>query len=296
MASRIAATVFSLVAVSGCGSHTGTTHRRATATASARRIAVVAKRTFTIGHSVQHHPIEAVEIGDPRQPRRILVVGCIHGNEPAGIAVARRLISLAHPTDTTLWVIPTLNPDGVAANTRQNADGVDLNRNFPWHWHPLDAPGGLQYSGPTPLSEPESQAAVRLILRVRPQITIWFHQPQGLVDLSGGDPRIERRFAHLVGLPVRELTRYPGSAASWSNARLPRSTAFVVELPPGRPQQTAVTRYADALLALARGTSYPERWIKLLGVDDLLRVLGADGHQTARSIAGFKLHVVDAGS
>ena len=251
MASRFAAAVVALVAVTGCGAEAQATHRRATAARSARRVTVVAKRAFTIGYSVRHRPIEAVEIGDPRQPRRILVVGCIHGNEPAGIAIARRLISLAHPPNTTLWVIPDLNPDGVAAHTRQNADGVDLNRNFPWHWRPLDSPGGLQYSGPTPLSEPESQAAVRFILSVRPQITIWFHQPQSLVDLSGGDPRVERRFAHLVGLPVRELIRYQGSAASWSNARLLGSTAFVVELPPGRLQPTAATRYTHAVLVLA---------------------------------------------
>jgi len=252
VSSRIAAAVLSLVAVSGCGSEARSTHRGATATRSASRVAVVTKRAFTIGYSVRHRSIEAVEIGDPPQPRRMLVVGCIHGTEPAGIAVARRLIRLAHPPSTTLWVIPDLNPDGVAADTRQNADGVDLNRNFPWHWRPLDTSGGLQYSGPKPLSEPESQAAVHLILRVRPQITIWFHQPQTLVDLSGGDPRVERRFAQLVGLPLRELTRYPGSAASWSNARLPGSTAFVVELPPGTLQPTAVTRYADAALAIAR--------------------------------------------
>jgi murein peptide amidase A len=177
------------------------------------RAAVVAKRAFTIGYSVQHRSIEAAEIGDPRQPRQLLVVGCIHGNEPAGIVVVRRLISLANLPNTTLWAIPNLNPDGVAAHTRQNADGVDLNRNFPWHWRPLDSPGALQYSGPKPLSEPESRAAVRLILRVRPQITIWFHQPESIVDLSGGDPRVERRFAHL-GRTVRARTHpLPSSAA-----------------------------------------------------------------------------------
>jgi protein MpaA len=252
VASRIVAVVLSLVAVSGCGSQARTTHRGATAVRSARRVAVVARRALTIGYSARHRSIAAVDIGDPGQPRRMLVVGCIHGNEPAGIAIARRLISLAHPPRTTLWVIPDLNPDGVAAHTRQNADGVDLNRNFPWRWRALDSLGGLQYSGPKPLSEPESQAAVHLILRVRPQITIWFHQPQTLVDLSGGDPRVERRFAHLVGLPVRELARYPGSVAGWGNTRLPGSTAFVVELPPGALPPAAVTRYADAVLVIAR--------------------------------------------
>lgn len=251
MASRIAAAVLSLVAVSGCGGHASGRHGGATVARSAPR-GVVGKRALTIGYSVRHRSIEAVDIGNARQAHRMLIVGCIHGNESAGIAIARRLIGHAHPPNTTLWIIPDLNPDGVATHTRQNANGVDLNRNFPWNWRPLDTPGGLQYSGPKPLSEPESRAGERFILRVRPQITIWFHQPQTLVDLSGGDARVERRFAQLVGLPARKLTRYPGSAASWADARLPGSTAFVVELPPGRLQPTAVTRYADATLTLAR--------------------------------------------
>ena len=61
--------------------------------------------------------------------------------------------------------MPTINPDGVAAGTRGNAHGVDLNRNFPYDWRPL---GGGEYSGPAPLSEPESRAAHRLILESSP--------------------------------------------------------------------------------------------------------------------------------
>jgi protein MpaA len=86
---------------------------------------------------------------------------------------------------------------------------------------------------------------------VRPQVTIWFHQPLGLVDESGGRVAIERRFATLAGLPLRRLTRYPGSAAGWQNHRLPRSTAFVVEQPPGSPSSARATRYARAVWRLA---------------------------------------------
>jgi murein peptide amidase A len=178
-------------------------------------------------------------------------VGCIHGNEPAGIAIARSLAAIAPPRGGALWIVPDLNPDGVAAGTRQNAHGVDLNRNFPWHWRPLGKRGDLQYSGPRPLSDPETRVAYRLILRVRPQVSIWFHQPQTLVDLSGRNPGIEREFAKLAGLPVRRLERYPGSAVSWENALLPGSTAFVVELPPGSLTKAAITRYTNAVLALA---------------------------------------------
>jgi predicted deacylase len=81
----------------------------------------------------------------------VLVVGCIHGNETAGIAVADALERLS-PNDLDLWVVPDLNPDGVAADTRQNAHHVDLNRNFPWHWRPMS---GVYASGPHPRSERE---------------------------------------------------------------------------------------------------------------------------------------------
>ncbi len=213
--------------------------------------------TMTIGYSVRHRPIRAVLLGDPRSPRSIFVVGCIHGNERAGIAVARLLATGQTSPGVALWIVPVLNPDGVAADTRQNGRGVDLNRNFPYRWRTLGSRGDLQYSGPRPLSESEARAAVRLILRARPQITIWFHQPLGLVDLSGGDAAVERRFAALVGLRPRRLIRYPGSAVGWENHRLPGTTAFVVELPPGTLSRRDTARYAAAVLRLAASSASP---------------------------------------
>jgi protein MpaA len=207
---------------------------------------------FTIGHSVRGRRIDAFELASPGAVKALLVFGCVDGDEPAGIAIARQLLRAKPPTGSALWIVPDLNPDGVAADTRVNAHLVDLNRNFPWHWRPLGPPGDPQYAGPRPLSEPESRAAHALILRVRPRITIWFHQHADLVDLSGGDRRVERKFASLVGLPVVRLERYPGSAASWSNSVLPGTTAFVVELPAGSLSTASTTRYVRAVLALAR--------------------------------------------
>jgi protein MpaA len=207
-----------------------------------------ADRRAVIGHSVLGRPIVAMADRAPRARLRVMVVGCIHGNEPAGIAVARRVIAAAAPPGVALWVLPTLNPDGVAARTRGNARGVDLNRNFPFGWRPL---GGLEYSGPNPLSEPESRTAVRLVRRTRPEITIWFHQPFGLVDLSGGDSAMERRYAQLVGLPAARLPHYPGSVSSWQNQTMRGNTAFIVELPARVPGALA-GRAARSVLTLAR--------------------------------------------
>lgn len=206
-------------------------------------------RNVLLGRSVQGRAIEAVAVGDPHAARKVLVVGCIHGDECAGIAIARRLEHSSPPKGVELWIVESLNPDGYAAGTRGNAHGVDLNRNFPRGWRPLT---GLYDSGPRALSEPESRIAYRLILRVRPTVSIWFHQHGNLVDESGGNLAVERRFAALVGLPTRRLERYPGSVTTWENHALPGTTAFVVELPAGRLAPPQATRFAAAVLGVSR--------------------------------------------
>jgi protein MpaA len=209
-------------------------------------------RRMVLGHSVQDRPVIAFRLGDPQSQTKILVVGCIHGNECAGTAIARSLIA-EPPDDIDLWVIRNLNPDGFRAGTRQNGHGVDLNRNFSYRWRPIGRPWDKEYSGPHPLSEPEDRIARRLIGRVRPDVSIWFHQPLGLVVRSAGDVTIQRRFARRVGLPlVRLRGRYPGSVTSWQNRWHPEAAAFVVELPSGSLSSTAIHRYANAIVNAAR--------------------------------------------
>lgn len=195
------------------------------------------RRRVVFGRSVLGVPLVADVHGDAAAAHRLLVVGCIHGDESAGLTIARAVDAEPAPAGVQVWVVDNLNPDGLRLHTRQNADHVDLNRNFPYGWAPLGRPGDQQYSGPQPLSEPEARAAAGLIAGVRPDVTIWFHQPLNVVDASGGAEGVERRFAALAGMPFRRLTRYPGSAASWQNEALRGSTAFVVELP--RPVSAA---------------------------------------------------------
>ena len=222
--------------------------------APAQNPAPLTASTLT-GHSVLGAPITARRLGSSGDGPTVLVVGAIHGNERAGIAIVRRLEHDSASRRVRLWVLPDLNPDGARANTRGNAHGVDLNRNFAWRWRPRTAPGTTFYAGPGPLSEPESRFARLLITRLRPDITIWFHQSETAVDISSGSTAIEARFARRVALPLRRLVRYPGSATTWQAHRFPKATSFVVELPPGSLSANATRAYERAVLALARGNS-----------------------------------------
>ena len=214
--------------------------------------ALVHNKRVRLGRSVDGRAIRAVQIGTASSEDTVLVVGSIHGNEPAGIAIIKALRRMRPVPDADIWIIRDLNPDGRAAGTRQNGRGVDLNRNFGFKWRPIGERWDTYYSGPRRFSEPESRMVKRFILDLRPDITIWYHQAMELVDESGGNERIPKRYARLVGLPFVHLKRLPGAATRWQNHTLRKSTAFVVELPGGSLSTRAAKRHARAVAKIAR--------------------------------------------
>jgi hypothetical protein len=207
-------------------------------------------KATVLGRSVQRRPIRAYHFGDFASHHTILVVGCIHGTECAGMTVTLQLLN-NQTTRASVWVIQDINPDGLHAGTRVNADGVDLNRNFSSGWQPIGRRGDPQYSGPRPFSEPETRIVRDLIERVRPRITIWFHQPADLVRADGQSIPTARRYANLVGLPFRRMPWLAGTAPNWQNHHFPGTSSFVVELPPGQLSLAAARRDSAAILRLA---------------------------------------------
>jgi Penicillin-insensitive murein endopeptidase/Zinc carboxypeptidase len=199
-------------------------------------------RSALAGESTLGQPVRVFTLGSGRP--RILVVGTVHGNEAAGSVVANRLLHAVPPPHGSITIVQDLNPDGHSTGRRANARGVDLNRNFPGTWRPLPT------AGPAPASEVETRIAMRLIGRLRPDVTIWFHQPQALVRASGRSIPIARRYARLAGMRFRRLPWPPGSATAWQHRTLPESQAFVVELRPGELGIREAKRWADAVVSL----------------------------------------------
>jgi murein peptide amidase A len=208
-----------------------------------------------VGRSVRERRVVARSWGDRAARRRVLVVGSIHGDETQGHRIVKRLTGgrANRLRGVSLWTIETANPDGVAARTRGNAHSVDLNRNFPWNWERIPPSSGY-YSGPRPASEPETKALRRFLRRLRPEITIYYHQPWGriLIPCDRRGRRVALRYARLSGLAPRDCFASPaGSATGYQGHRL-HQRAFVVELP-GRDLRAAeVRRHARAVAEIAQ--------------------------------------------
>ena len=203
------------------------------------------------GHSVEGRPLTAIERGTPGGTV-VLVIGVIHGDEPAGAGVVEELRTLPLPGGIDLWLVESINPDGQAAGTRTNRHQVDLNRNFAHRWAPLGAPGDDEYAGEGPASEPEAEAIAGLITLLQPDLGLWYHQDLfRIAPASGRAGRVRGRYAELTGLPVDGITggTYTGTAASWQRQAVPDGVSFIVELGPTLSDEEA-GRHAAAVLQL----------------------------------------------
>ncbi|HEV2705714.1 MAG TPA: M14 family murein peptide amidase A [Pyrinomonadaceae bacterium] len=168
-------------------------------------------QTLDLGQSSQKRPIVASVHG--RGKRHVLILGGIHGDELHTDAVAREfaasLLKEAAPEDLTVIVVPSINPDGVAASKRVNANGVDLNRNFPtanWNNKAQDA---RHFPGQQPGSEPETRIVMKLIERYSPELLISIHAPLNCVNWDGPADKISEAMSRANGYPLKKDIGYP---------------------------------------------------------------------------------------
>lgn len=163
-------------------------------------------RMEVIGKSQQGRAIKAYFKGDPKAKHVLLVLGQMHGDEPAGTTTARHIVKYLKPkAGTAMWIVPTMNPDGAKRRTRTNARGVDLNRNWPTSGWTSRGKGQRTWGGPRKASERETRVMMKFLARVKPDYIASIHQPFGVVGSSTKDRAWHKRLSRELGLKLREL-------------------------------------------------------------------------------------------
>jgi hypothetical protein len=206
-------------------------------------------------------------VRDARAPVRVLLLGGIHGDELTASAIVfnwMQRLQQAPAQDFHWVVVPVVNPDGLLAPKpqRMNANGVDLNRNFPtpgWeqeaprYWSVKTRSDPRRFPGKAPLSEPESKWVNEEIARFKPDVIISVHAPFGVLDFDG-PARPPRKFGRLVFTPVGV---YPGSLGNYSGNHK-KVPIITIELPNAvaLPPEAEVKRiWHDMLLWMQRNVS-----------------------------------------
>lgn len=193
--------------------------------------------------SVQGRTLWGRDVRTEPTALRVLVLGGIHGDEMSSVATVFHWIGLSQQAQSAArlkahWrFIPALNPDGLFArpSRRVNANGVDLNRNFPtpnWerearrYWEVRTRRDPRRWPGQRPLSEPESRFLNDQLTHFQPQLIVSVHAPYGLLDFDGPTAppsRLGRLYLDQVGI-------YPGSLGNYGGVF--KSVPMVtVELP-----------------------------------------------------------------
>lgn len=205
-----------------------------------------------IGTSVEGRDIEAYHRGT-KGGTVVLVIGVIHGDEDAGLEIIELLKAATIPKGVDMWLVPSMNPDGVVHQTRKNSNRVDLNRNFPYNWGKIGKPDYWQYSGLSSASEPETKAMVKFVRSIKPALSIWYHQDLNIISPSTGvDGELRSRYSQITGIPQKRITggTYTGVAATWQRNMFPGTYAFVVELGPALSSVQAAVN-ASAVLEIS---------------------------------------------
>ena len=145
----------------------------------------------------------------------IIVIGCFHGDEPQGKYLIEEYLKTK--PDTKILFVPCLNEYGYKHNVRTNANGVDLNRNFPTKNWTLSEKNDF-YGGNKPASEKETCFIIDLIEKNKAKIILTLHAPYKVVNYDGDAKEISEKISKIINYPVEESIGYPtpGSFGTWA--------------------------------------------------------------------------------
>lgn len=222
--------------------------------------------THHFGRSVLGHPLALYAYGGAaafRPGLPLLFIAGFHGDEPEGVEVLDAFHA-AHNDDlatlaqqgTPSLIVPRFNPDGLTANTRANASGVDLNRNYPTaNWQP-EPTQSCYPPGPWAASEPETRAMIRLLALTQPRVIVTLHAPLRLVNIDGPETMtvpLGQALADALGYPLEPSIGYPTPGSFGTYAGVERHAAVItLEMPEGPLSPDEIDRTRHGLWQLTQ--------------------------------------------
>ena len=161
----------------------------------------------------------------------ILIIGGMHGDEPAGFISALKLAQFLKRNPSAIKnsviIVPCINPDGLSKGTRVNARGVDINRNFPGPTWSSDFVKIYNNPGAHPASEPETLALIKIIEDNKPYMIIQMHQPfNALYPSANASAKLMDKMSALSEMPVIDDIGYP-TPGSLGNFRVSKGSEII---------------------------------------------------------------------
>lgn len=176
--------------------------------------------------------IELKEIISTENKKTVLIIGVFHGDEPQGEYLINRFLKEYEKNPKNkLLLVPCLNPDGKELNTRQNANGVDLNRNFPTKNY-IVTEDEHYFGGIKPASEVETNFMINIIEKYKPDFILSIHAPYRVVNYDGDAKKYAEVISKITGYPVEEDIGYPTPGSFGTYAGKERNIPTItLELP-----------------------------------------------------------------
>ena len=169
-------------------------------------------------------------------PTYVYILGAVHGDEIEGAYLAQKLYEWLKDTtiiEIPLIIVPVVNVDGLAINSRTNANGVDLNRNLPsTKWTPV-AREAKYFPGTMPLSEPENQLLVELFTQYPPRFILSFHSWYPVINYNGACKEVAEFLAKYNNYPIEadfDNHPTPGSLGEYATEKF-QSPVLTFECP-----------------------------------------------------------------
>ena len=212
------------------------------------------KRTWyhseVIGRSQSNRAIKAYRAGEPGKPV-VVVMATMHGEEDFGQYVAYGLMEGKKIKGVDLWILPVVNPDGLAHDRRWVNGHVDLNRNFPYSWVKR------ANSGPKAVSERETKVIMDFLTKTKPRYIVSWHQPLYGVDTDKvKDLALSKRLAKNLKLPLKKLDcggECHGTMTAWFNHTFDGAAVTVEYGSKARSTKRMKTTDANAVLRAVGG-------------------------------------------